>query len=158
MRAIFLALAIAASAGGASAGAVPGLVDGKGENVPVRIPTPSVPDGARRQTEDAIKYDLGRPDSIAFRTIMAVEAASVRRSVFVQSIDGPVAVVCGQYDSRDRAGSASGWFFVTIKEGHILWDAIDNASDGPGEAYYSCDAAGLTPTGALRKQAEYHER
>jgi hypothetical protein len=67
-------------------------------------------------------------------------------------------VVCGQYDSRDRAGSNSGWFFVTIKQGHVLWDAIDKAPDEPGEAYYSCDAAGLTSTSALRKQAELHER
>lgn len=67
-------------------------------------------------------------------------------------------MVCGQYDSRDRAGSNSGWFFVTIKQGHVLWDAIDKAPDEPGEAYYSCDAAGLTSTSALRKQAELHER
>jgi len=155
MRVLLLALAIVTAASAANG---QGISNGQGENVPVRIPTPSVPNDARQQAEDAIKYDLGRPDSLAFRTVMALEAASVRRSIFTQSVDGPVAVVCGQYDSQDRSGNAGGWFFVTIKEGHVLWDAIDKASDGPGEAYYSCDAAGLTPTGALRKQAEYHER
>ena len=121
------------------------------------LPTPTVPSGARQQAEDAIKYDLGRPDSISFRDVMTLAVASVRHGAFAQSIDGPVSVVCGQYASRDRAGSASGWFFVAIKQGRVLWTATD-MSAAPGEAYYSCDRAGLTPTSALRKQAEVHGR
>jgi hypothetical protein len=154
MRALILALAIAGAAGAANADGF--VSNGQGE-VQLPLPTPTVPSGARQQAEDAIKYDLGRPDSISFRNVMALEVASVRHGAFAQSIDGPVAVVCGQYDSRDRASSASGWFFVAIKQAHVLWTATD-ISGAPGEAYYSCDGAGLTPTSALRKQAEVHGR
>jgi hypothetical protein len=154
MRALFLALAVTGAAGAASADGF--VSNGQGE-VQLPLPTPTVPSGARLQAEAAIKYDLGRPDSISFRDVTALEAASVKHGAFAQSIDGPVSIVCGRYDSRDRAGSVSGWFFVAIKQGHVLWTATDT-SGGPGEAYYSCDGAGLTPTSALQKQAELHGR
>jgi hypothetical protein len=150
MRALILALAVAGAAGAQSTA----VTSGQGE-VQLPLPKPTVPSGARQQAEDAIKYDLGRPDSISFRDVMALEAASVKHGAFAQSIDGPVSIVCGQYDSRDRAGSASGWFFVAIKRGHVLWTATDT-SGGPGEAYNSCNGAGLTPASALQKQAEFH--
>ena len=154
MRALFVALAMTCAAGSVSADGF--VSNGQGE-VQLPIPTPTVPSGARQQAEDAIKYDLGRPDSISFRAVVAMEAASVRHGAFAQSIDGPVSIVCGQYKTVDRSSGVSGysWFFVAIKRGHVLWTAAD-VSGEPGEAFNSCDGAGLTPTGALRKQAEDH--
>ena len=144
MRALIVALAIAVSPGAASAAAP--LVDGQGENVPVPAPTFKVPDGARAQAEAVIKRDLGDPDSTTFYAVRAMEAESVRHGDFAQPIDGPVSVICGQYKIRDRTVGDTGyyWFFVAIKQGHVLWTAFDMPSSGFDEAYYSCKGAGLT--------------
>jgi hypothetical protein len=158
MRVLILALAIAGVA--ASAGAQDTAVtSGQGE-ILLPLPTPTVPSGARQQAEDAIKRDIGDPDKVTFRAVRVIEAASVRHGAFAKSIDGPVSVVCGQYNSRDQTGVEGGysWFFVAIKQGHILWTVADKSSGGPGEAYNSCDRAGLTPSSALWKQAEFHSR
>jgi hypothetical protein len=159
MRALIVALAIAGAAGAASACANGYVSSGQGE-VQVPLPTPIVPSGARQQAEDAIKHDLGDLDSVTFRAVRTMEAATVRHGAFAQPIDGPVAVVCGQFDSRDRTGGHSGypWFFVAIKEGQVLWTAFDKSAGEPGEAYYSCDKAGLTPASARWNQAEFHDR
>jgi hypothetical protein len=142
MRALMVALAIAGAAGAASAGSLPTVNSGE---VAVPAPTPKVPDGAREQAEAAIKRDLGDPDSTTFRAVRAMEAKSVRHGPFAQTIDGPVSVVCGQYKMQDRAVGDSDyyWFFVAIKQGHVLWTAVDMASSGFDEAYYSCKGAGL---------------
>jgi hypothetical protein len=152
MRALILALAIAGAAAAANAQAVK---DGQGDHVPVAIPLPTVPDGARRQAQDAIKHDLGDPASVTFRTVRAMEAASVRHGPFAERIDGPVSIVCGQYNPRVPTGGDSGyaWFFVAIKQGRVLWTA-DDVSAGTDEAFYSCKGAGLADpsvvTGAFR--------
>jgi hypothetical protein len=142
MRALILALAIAGTAGVAGAG---GPTVNSGE-VPIPAPTPQVPDGARRQAEDAIKRDLGDPDSTTFRAVRAMEAKTVRHGAFAETIDGPVSVVCGQYKFRDKSVADSDyyWFFVAIKRRHVLWSAFDMASSDFDEAYESCKGAGLT--------------
>jgi hypothetical protein len=145
MRALIVALAIASTAGAASAG-TPGVANGQGDVIPIPAPTPQVPDTARRQAEAAIKRDLGDPDSITFHAVRAMEAKTVRHGPFAPTIDGPASVVCGQYKMQDRAAGDSDyyWFFVAIKRGHVLWTAFDLASSGFDEAYESCKGAGLT--------------
>ena len=142
MRALIVALAIAGAAGAANA-ALPTVNSGE---VPIPAPTPQVPDGARAQAEAVIRRDLGDPDSTTFRAVRTMEAKSVRHGAFAQNIDGPVSVVCGQYNREDRTGGDSRyyWFFVAIKRGQVLWTAFDVASSGFEEAYYSCKGAGLT--------------
>jgi hypothetical protein len=144
MRALIVALAIAGAGGAASAQST-AVTSGQGE-VQLPAPTPKVPDGVLEQAEAAIKRDLGDPDSTTFRSVRAMEAASVRHGPFAQPIDGPVSVVCGQYKMRDRAVGESGyyWFFVAIKRGHVLWTAFDMASSEFDEASESCKGAGLT--------------
>ena len=82
---------------------------------------------ARRQAQDAIKHDLGGPASVTFRTVRAMEAASVRHGPFAERIDGPVSIVCGQYNARGPTGhdGAYAWFFVAIKQRRVLWTADD---------------------------------
>jgi hypothetical protein len=149
MRALMVALAVAAAAtaGAASAGGfgTPGVSNGQGDLVPVPAPTRKAPDRAPAQAEAVIKRDLGDPDSTAFRAVRAMVAESVRHGPLAQPIEGPVAVVCGQYKMQDRAVGDSRyyWFFVAIKQGHVLWTAVDMASSGFDEAYYSCKGAGL---------------
>jgi hypothetical protein len=145
VRALILALAIAGAAGAASAGNGD-MANGQGENIPEAAPTPQVPSGARQQAEFVIKRDLGDPASVTFRAVRTMEAKTVKHGAFAQPIDGPVAVVCGQYNWQDRTGGDSRyyWFFVAIKQGHVLWSAFDLASSGFDEAYESCAAAGLT--------------
>jgi hypothetical protein len=160
MRCLILALAIAGAAGAAN-GCGQGLWSGAQDDVvPERAPTPSVPSGARQQGEDAVKHALGDPQRVTFRAVRIMEAASVKHGPFAQSIDGPVSVVCGQYASRDKTGPDPGyaWFFVALKEGEVLWSAADKASAGPGEAYYSCDHAALTPRSKAWKDAEFEDR
>ncbi|HLY81296.1 MAG TPA: hypothetical protein VKQ70_18100 [Caulobacteraceae bacterium] len=144
MRALILALAIAGGAGAAAAG--PALSDGQGENVPVALPTPWVPNSARQQAMDVIRRGLPEADGARFTAVRAMEAASVRHGDFAETIDGPVSVVCGRYSLRDRIGGydAASWFFVAIKQGQVLWASADKASTGAGEAYASCQNAGLT--------------
>ena len=157
MRVLILALAIAGAAGSANAQST-AVTSGQGE-VELPLPTPSVPNGARQQGEDAIKHDLGDPDSLKFQAVRVKEVKSVKHGAFAQPIDGPVSIVCGQYNARNRTGGDSGyaWFFVAIKQGQVLWTAADKSSGGPGEAYYSCEGAGLTPASARWNQAEFHD-
>ena len=146
MRTLIVALAIAAgAAGGASAG-TPGVSNGAGDVVPIPAPTPQAPPEARAQAEAVIKRDLGDPDTTSFREVRAMEAKAVRHGAFAESVDGPVAVVCGQYNWKDRTGGDSRyrWFFVAIKQRHVLWSAFDLASSEFDEAFESCEAAGLT--------------
>jgi len=148
MRALILALAIAGAATAANA-AGPAMATGQSDAVPVPAPTPKVPDGVRKQAEDAIKQDLGNLETVAFRVVQVKEAAAVRHGPFAEAIDGPVSVVCGQYSPRDRTGRDGGyaWFFVAIKRGHVLWTA-DDVSAGSDEAFYSCKGAGLADQSA----------
>jgi hypothetical protein len=153
MRALILALAIAGVAGAANAGAGTAITNGE---VPVPAPTPRAPDGVRAQAETAVKHDLGDPASATFRAVKVMEVASVRHGPFAERIDGPVSIVCGQYDPRVPTGGDGGyaWFFVAIKHGHVLWTA-DDVTAGADEAYDSCKGAGLAgpstaATGAFR--------
>jgi len=156
MRALILALAIAGAAGAASAGVGTAIANGQSEGVPVPAPTPKAPDGVRAQAEKAVKHDLGDPASATFRAVKVVEVASVRHGPFAERIDGPVSIVCGEYNPRGPAGGdgAYAWFFVAIKHGQVLWTA-DDVTAGSDEAYESCKGAGLAgpttaATGAFR--------
>jgi hypothetical protein len=142
MRALILALAIAGAAGAASA--QQDTADQNGE-VRFEAPIPAAPTGVRKQAEDTVRKGLVDPDGAEFRGVGVDEVASVKRGAFGQRIPGPVSVVCGQYDSRDRSGGHGGyaWFFVAIKRGEVLWADVDKGADGPGVAYYGCKAAGL---------------
>jgi hypothetical protein len=145
MRALIAALVIAGAAGAASAqGDEP---PGGGADVREKLPTPWAPSGAPKQAEDAVKHALGDPAGVRFRAVRAIEVASVRRSAFEAPVDGPLSFVCGEYSSQEHNGDYGGyaWFSVAIKRGHVLWTTPDDASDGPGVAYYSCKGAGLAP-------------
>jgi hypothetical protein len=141
MRALILALVMAAAAGAACAQAETGEANGD-----VRSSlTPTVPGNARQQAEDAIRRNLSDPSGATFRNVKAVEVASIKHSAFETPVNGPVTLVCGQYSSQDRKGDDAGyaWFLVAIKRGHILWTTSDSAFGDPGQAYYSCQGAGL---------------
>jgi len=140
MRALILALAIASTAGAAAAGGM-GTAITSGDGVSQSV-TPTVPAGARKQAEDAIKHDLRNPDGVTFRAVKAIEVASVRHSTLEAPIEGPVSIVCGQYSSQNPNGGYS-WFFVAIKRSHVLWTASDETSGGADEAHDSCKGAGL---------------
>jgi len=75
--------------------------------------------------------------------------ASVKHGPFAERVDGPVSIVCGQYNPKGPVGGDGGyaWFFVAIKHGHVLWTA-DDVSAGTDEAYESCKGAGLADQGA----------
>ena len=153
MRALVLALAIAGAATAANAGVA--VATGQSDALPVAAPTPRAPDGVRQQAIDAIKHDLGDQGGATFRVVQVKEAAAVRHGPFAQRVDGPVSIVCGQYNARGPTGhdGAYAWFFVAIKQGRVLWTA-DDVSAGSDEAFYSCKAAGLADqsaaTGAFR--------
>jgi hypothetical protein len=152
MRAMIVALAIAGAAGAASAGVGTAITSGE---VPVAAPTPKAPSGVRAQAEGAIKHDLGDPATATFRAVRVAEVASVRHGAFAPPIDGPVSIVCGQYNLQGGTGGDGGysWFFVAIKRGQVLWTA-DDVTAGTDEAFYSCKGAGLADqsaaTGAFR--------
>jgi hypothetical protein len=111
-----------------------------------RVETHTVPAGAVKEAEDAVRKALGEADSAKFRTVQAVEVAEVRRAPFEEPVDGPVSIVCGQFGSPPGAGPAGyAWFFVAIKRGQVLWVTSDKGGAGPGDAYYSCRGANLTP-------------
>jgi len=155
MRALILALAMAGTGAAASA-ASPGISNGQGDTVAVSAPTPRAPEGVRKQAEDAVMHDLGDQGSATFRAVRVMEAATIRHDPFAKRIDGPVSVVCGQYNPQGRAGGDGGyiWFLVAIKGGRVLW-TTDNVTAGPDEAYNSCKGAGLADqsmatTGAFR--------
>ena len=143
MRVLIVALAIA-SVGFPTCAGAPGIRNGQGDTVPVQAPTPKVPDGARKQAEDAINRDLGGENTATFRVVRALEAESIRHDPFARRVDGPVSVICGQY--APHAGKADGggytWFLVAIKRGQVLWTTRDVAGEF-AEAYNSCKAAGL---------------
>ena len=153
MRALILALAIAGAATAANAGVA--VATGQSDAVPIPAPTPRALDGARKQAEDAIRHDIGDTDGAGFRAVQVKEVASVRHGPFSERIDGPVSIVCGQYKSPGGTAASNyySWFFVAIKEGHVLW-AADDVSAGSDEAFYSCKGAGLADqsaaTGAFR--------
>jgi hypothetical protein len=137
MRALILALAIAAAAGTASA-AGPGTGNPGGE-VPESI-TPTAPAGARKQAEDAVKHDVGDA-GLKFRGVKTSLVESLRRGgMFAEPIEGPLALVCGQYQKPGQADYS--WFFVAIKHGKVQWTS-DQTSSTPDEAHDSCKAAGL---------------
>jgi len=136
MRALIAALVIASAAGTANAaGAVTGNLGG---DIPHSI-APTVPANARQQAQDAVKHDVG-DDGLKFRVVKAKEVASLRRGMFGETIEGPLALVCGQYQKPGQADYS--WFFVASKHGHVLWIS-DPASGTPDEAHDSCSAAGL---------------
>jgi hypothetical protein len=142
MRTLIVALAIAGTAGGASAQQD---VTAPGGMVRFSEPPRGAPLSARKQAEITIKGTLADPDGAKFRTEGAVVASSVKHGAFDEPIDGPVSIVCGQYSSRNPTGVYSGysWFFVAIKHGQVLWFDVDGAADGPGAAYNGCKGAGL---------------
>jgi hypothetical protein len=139
MRAVVLALAVAGLAGGANAQMSTGSWGG---GVQHQV-SPTVPAGALKQAEEAVRQAHGNPPGAAFRTVKAIEVATVKQSAFANPIDGPASVVCGQYTSGDPASADYFWFFVAIKHGKVLWITSDTPSNSPGDAYYSCQSAGL---------------
>ena len=150
MRAFVLALALASMAGASMAGpgmAAPGReTTADNGDLITSAPTPPVPPGARKQAENAVRDGLGERGGAEyqFRAEGVRVATSVKHGAFGPRVDGPVSVVCGQYDSRTPAGGDSGyaWFYVAIKDGQVLWADLDQGSDS-GVAYYSCKGAGL---------------
>jgi hypothetical protein len=145
MRALIVALAIVIAPGVASAqGGAGGGAGLAGPELRVRLQPHTVPSGAPRQAEDAVRRYFGDPDGAKFREVRASKVASVRRSAFEDRVDGPVSVVCGEFAVSDRPRAS--WFFVAIKRGQVLWTAADKPA-APGEAYYSCKGAGLTNDG-----------
>ena len=141
MRALILALAIA---GVGSAAIAQGSTTIWGGEVLRRNPTPMVPAGAPRIAEDAIRQGLAHPDSVKFSNVKSKEVDSVRHGSFADPIDGPVAIICGQYTAQSDNGSYTdlAWFFVAIKRERLLWTS-SNENGTPGEAYASCKGAGL---------------
>jgi len=143
MRPLMLALALASFAGAASAQVDEPL--GGGDEVREKAPAPWVPSGASKEAVEAVKHSLGDPADVRFRTVRAIEVASVKRGAFDTPINGPVSFVCGQYSAQGRNGDYGpyAWFSVAIKRGQVLWATPDAASGDPGTAYYSCKGAGL---------------
>ncbi len=143
MRAVMMALTLLGMAGVASAQDR----DNASPNGEIRMdqsPAPE-PGGARKQAEIAIRQGLADPAAAQFRAERATEVASVKRGAFGSRIEGPVSIVCGQYNAKDRTGAYGGyaWFFVAIKRGVVLWSDVDTAADGAGAGYYGCKGAGL---------------
>lgn len=152
MRALIMTLAFAALAAPIVASAQAGAGGGAGlvgPDIRVRLQPHTVPGGAPKVAEDAVRHDLGDAEGAKFRLVKASEVASVRRSMFEDRVDGPLSIVCGEVAAPNHTGGYGdySWFFVTIKQGHVLWLAADRDPATPGEAYYSCKAAGLTNDG-----------
>jgi hypothetical protein len=143
MRPLIIAAAIAGF-GTAAHAAAGDVSNGGGDAVPIPAPVPSVPATARKQAEATVAQAVSDHGPVTFRAIHALEAKAIRRDAFAQPVDGPVSVVCGQFNQVDRpSGAGYEWFLVAIKRGQVLWTTYDT----PGaytEAYYSCKAAGLT--------------
>jgi hypothetical protein len=138
MRALIVALAIAGMAAPVSAVAQSTAITG-GPGVPQSI-TPTVPADARNKAEAAIKHDVG-DQALTFREVNAVLVVSLHRGMFEAPIEGPLALVCGQYQ---KAGQTDWpWFFVAMKHGKVQWTSDQKAAD-PNEAHDSCVASGLT--------------
>ncbi|HXQ13774.1 MAG TPA: hypothetical protein VN814_04030 [Caulobacteraceae bacterium] len=140
MRALLVALAMVGVAG------VAGAQDNASPNGEVRSNAAArpVPPTARKAAEAAIRAGLTDPNGAAFRAEGAVVAASVKRA-FGPLVEGPIAVVCGQFASRNPSGGYGGyvWFYAAIKDGQVLWTDIDDGSGAPDAAYDSCKGAGL---------------
>ena len=116
MRALVVALAVAGVAGSASAqGSTTTWGGGVRESI-----SPTVPANAIGQAKAAVKRDIG-DDKPTFRTVKASEVASVRHGAFTEPINGPVSIVCGQYEKAGQGDYS--WFFVAIKQGRVLWIA-----------------------------------
>ncbi len=142
MRALIAALVVVAVPVAARA-QMNGLT---GPDIRRRIETHTVPVGAVKEAEDAVRKALGEADGARFRVVQAIEVAAVRRAPFEEAVDGPVSIVCGQFGSAGSAGPAGfAWFFVAIKRGQVLWVTSDKGGAGLGDAYYSCRGANLTP-------------
>lgn len=143
MRSLIAALAVAACPIVASAQST----SLTGPDIRQRIETHTVPAGAVKQAEDAVRHELAEADTANFRVVKATEVAAVRRAAFEAPVDGPVSIVCGQFGLPEHAMADGGyaWFFVAIKRGHVLWITSDKGAAAPGDAYYSCRAASLTP-------------
>jgi hypothetical protein len=141
MRALTIALAVAAAAGTASA-----QQDPSDPGIRLTNPTLPAPAAARKQAENTIRALIADPDDAKFRDESAKVAMSVKHYALDEPIDGPVSVVCGQYALRFPAGGYAGyaWFFVAIKQSQVLWSDVDDANvGGPHVAYNACKAAGL---------------
>ena len=95
MRALIAALAVVAVPVAASA-QMNGLT---GPEVRRRIETHTVPAGAVKEAEDAVRKALGEADGARFRVVQAIEVAAVRRAPFEEPVDGPVSIVCGEFGS-----------------------------------------------------------
>ena len=118
-----------------------------GPDIRRRIETHTVPADAVKQAEDAVRHALGEAETANFRVVKAAEVAAVRRAPFEEPVDGPVSIVCGQFGSPAQPVADGGyaWFFVAIKRGRVLWITSDKGAASPGDAYYSCRGANLTP-------------
>jgi hypothetical protein len=139
-RVLAFALVIAGAASVAHAQYFDGLI---GDGARHASPTPPVPRGAPREAVDAVRYELSDPASAEFRDVQAKEVAQVKRGPPWEHIDGPVAIVCGQYTSQDSKGGAYAWFFVAMKQDQALWITVDQPGEVDGEGYMSCKASGL---------------
>jgi hypothetical protein len=145
MRALLLAIAMTGVAGASAAGVGHETTTDSGDLI-LSAPMPPAPAGVRKQAEGAVKDGLASEGSAQydFRAEGVRVATSVKHGAFGQRVAGPVSVVCGQYNARNRTGGDSGyaWFYVAIKDGQVLWADLDEGSDS-GVAYYSCKGAGL---------------
>lgn len=95
--------------------------------------------------ETAVKSTLVDPDSAEFRSEADATMEWMKQGIFSKRVEGPIALVCGEYNSKNRMGGYGGysWFYAAFKDGHLLWTVQDEATDpGPGTAYYVCKNAG----------------
>lgn len=144
MRALLLATAFAAMAGGAFAAAS----DPEAKNPSADAPatTQPGPDNIVPLAEAGVRGDLIDADSAKFRDEGSVQMAWLRRGLFGPRTDGPLTMVCGRVNSKNRMGGYSGfaWFYAAIKDGRYLWAEVDDATDDqPGFAYAVCKRNGL---------------
>ncbi|HEY1751917.1 MAG TPA: hypothetical protein VGG29_11665 [Caulobacteraceae bacterium] len=133
-----MGLAVAGMAGSAASAQGPGTTVWGGGVETSRAPT--APASARPRAEAEIRKEIG-DEGATFRSVKASAVASIRHGGLGGPIDGPVSVVCGQYAKQGQSDYS--WFFVAIKRGEILWTA-SAVTGQPGEAYASCEGAGLT--------------
>ena len=128
MRALVLGIAVAAAAATAF-----------GDDAPA-------PADLHAAAEAAVKSSLIDPDSAEFRSEGDAVMNWMKNGIFGRKVEGPINLVCGQFNSKNRMGGYSGysWFFAAFKDGKLLWTNLDDATDpGPGVAYYTCKNAGV---------------
>lgn len=96
--------------------------------------------------EQAVRDQLLDPDSAHFKGEAAKVVDWIKKGALGRRIDGPIQIVCGQVNAKNRMGGYNGfgWFEVDIKDGQIIGSDLDDpTNDVPGVAYYGCKNVGL---------------